>query len=341
MKRRVNHFRIIPLILAFVLIFTPVLSASAHDALPRLIPVGKAIGLKLSTDGALIIGLNNIENGNKSPALDAGLRTGDIITDIGAEHIDSVEECRDIIADAAGSQITVRVTRSGEKMQFEVTPGKASDGHGELGVWLRDGIAGIGTVTFVNPANGQFGALGHSVSDSETGTLLPIKEGTIMPAEVTTVVKGEAGAPGQLQANFDPLTVLGNLLTNCDFGVFGTLKPDNALSVGQTVETASRSEIKTGPATVRVNVTGGEVRDYEIEVTRVYPSGEDRDMLLTVTDPELIAITGGIVQGMSGAPILQNGKLIGAVTHVLVSEPLKGYGVSIERMLGSNNSYFK
>ncbi|MDR0858771.1 MAG: SpoIVB peptidase [Oscillospiraceae bacterium] len=335
MKRRTFHFRVIPLILAFVLLFTPVLSASAHSALPKLIPVGKAIGLKLSTDGALIIGLNNVEGGGNSPALDAGLRTGDIITDIGPEHIDSVEECREIIADAAGSPITVRVTRADEKLQFEVIPSKAKDGRGELGVWLRDGIAGIGTVTFVNPVSGQFGALGHSVSDSETGTLLPIKEGTIMPADVTTVVKGETGAPGQLQANFDPLTVLGNLLTNCNYGVFGTLEPDCVLNAGSPVETAARNEIKTGPAIVRVNVSGGEVRDFGIEVTRVYPEGEEREMLLTVTDPELLAITGGIVQGMSGAPLLQNGRLIGAVTHVLVSEPSKGYGVSIERMLSA------
>jgi stage IV sporulation protein B len=319
--------------LAVFLVLSVLLAAQARAAeppLPPLIPVGTAVGLKLHADGAVIIGLNSV--GDKSPASDAGLRDGDVITHLGAEKIDSVDECKQIITDSCGEPLTVRVKRNGKELQFSVTPIVNKDGTAELGVWLRDGIAGIGTITFIEPKSGVFGALGHSISDGSSGALVPLKDGSIMPANVSSIIKGESGVPGQLQGSFDPLKTLGSLTQNTEHGVFGMMSEKSA-AVHEAIPTAKRGEIICGPASILSNISGTEVREYAIEVTRVYPADGERDMLITITDPELLSATGGIVQGMSGSPILQNGKLIGAVTHVLVSDPKKGYAISIERML--------
>jgi len=324
--------RLIPILLVLTLIFSFSSTAFAAEDLPRLIPMGNAVGLKISSDGALIIGLNNVDGTEKSPASEAGLHSGDIITYIGSEEIDSVEECRQLINDSHGKPISIRVNRGGKELQFQLEPIVGEDGSPELGVWLRDAIAGIGTLTFIEPHSGMFGALGHSISDSETGTLLPLKTGNIMQAEVIAVAKGEAGIPGQLQGSFDQGNVIGELTKNTINGVYGSITKSN-LTSKTAIETASRSEIKVGAATIYSNISGKEVKEYSIEITRIYPENNDRDMLITVTDPELISATGGIVQGMSGSPIIQNGKLIGAVTHVLVSDPTKGYAISAERML--------
>jgi stage IV sporulation protein B len=322
----------LPLLTALILVFALTTTAFAAEHLPPLIPGGSAVGLRISADGALIIGLNNVEGTELSPASEAGLHSGDIITYIGSEEIDSVEECRQLINDSHGKPISIRVNRGGKELQFQLRPAVTEDGNSELGVWLRDAIAGIGTLTFLEPESGTFGVLGHSVSDGDTGTLLPLKTGSIMLADVIAVAKGAAGNPGQLQGSFDRSNVIGDLTKNTENGVFGQITQNN-FSAKAPIETAPRSELKVGPATILSNISGKEVREYSIEITRVYPEHNERDMLITITDPELIAATGGIVQGMSGSPIIQNGKLVGAVTHVLVSDPTKGYAISIERML--------
>jgi len=313
--------------LAVLLVFATVSVADAME-MPDLIPGGNTVGLQISTDGALIVGLNSTNQ--KSPAQAAGLHGGDIITHIGSEKIDSVEEVQQIISESNGKTVSVRVSRNGKLLQFEVTPVTNEDGDALLGVWLRDAVAGIGTLTFINPATNEFGALGHSVSDADTGSILPIKDGKIMPAEVTSVIKGTVGEPGQLQGNFNPSVNSGVITRNTANGIFGYISTDGARNA---IPTAEHSEISIGAAKILTAVDGTEVREYDIEISRVYPLGEERNMLITVTDPELISKTGGIVQGMSGSPIIQNGKLIGAVTHVLISDPQKGYGISLEQML--------
>ena len=251
------------------------------------------------------------------------------ITPLGRNRI---EEFREELGRWSGGEITLRVLRGDKTMQFAVTPSAGKNG-GELGVWLRDGMAGLGTVSFYDPATGLYGALGHAVNDIDTGVLIPVRDGEIMAAEVSGVVRGECGKPGELLGSFDSDAELGSIETNCTSGIFGQLDRNCSIAGGCALEMAQRHEIMVGEATVLAGVDGT-VREYAVEISRIYP-GETggRDLLITVTDPALIEKTGGIVQGMSGSPIIQDGKLVGAVTHVLVNDPTRGYGIFIENML--------
>lgn len=306
-------------------------SLSAEASGKMLVPGGEVVGIKVECDGVLVVGMNEPENGSL-PAFEAGIRTGDVITHIGAEEVESIEDFREELGQWSGGDITLRVLRGDKTMQFTVTPTAGKNG-GELGVWLRDGMAGLGTVSFYDPATGLYGALGHAVNDIDTGVLIPVRDGEIMKAEVSGVVPGECGKPGELLGSFDSDAELGSIETNCCSGIFGRLEQNCSIAQGSALEMAKRSEVCVGEATVLAGVDGT-VREYAVEISRIYP-GETggRDLLITVTDPDLIAKTGGIVQGMSGSPICQNGKIVGAVTHVLVNDPTRGYGILIENML--------
>ncbi|MDR2359775.1 MAG: SpoIVB peptidase [Oscillospiraceae bacterium] len=329
---KTKMFKLSSLLLAFVLLCSLTVTVSAAE-IPDLIPGGAAVGLNIKSDGVMVIGLNSVSASGESPAKDAGIRSGDIITHIGSERVASAAEVRDVVARCGGGAISVQATRNGKSMQFQVIPAMNQSGNMELGVWLRDSIAGIGTITFINPVTGDFGALGHSIGDGVSDTPLPLNSGIITQAEIYSVVKGISGTPGQLRGDANTDAVIGSLTENTVSGVFG--KIIGKYAAGSAIPAAERNEIKVGPATIYSNVSGTEVREYRIEITKVYPEGSERDMLILISDPNLIAATGGIVQGMSGSPIIQNGKLVGAVTHVLVGDPLRGYGVSIERMLAA------
>jgi stage IV sporulation protein B len=194
-------------------------------------------------------------------------------------------------------------------------------------------MAGIGTVTWYDPNTKTFAALGHGITDVDTGALMPIRSGSILPTTVTGVEKGAKGAPGQLHGSFDLTQELGSLTVNSDSGVFGTLS--DMTWTGDPMPVAKRSQVQVGEAEILANISGNEVEHYQVEIKRIYPQGlsQGRDLLIEVTDPALLSATGGIVQGMSGSPILQNGKLVGAVTHVLVNDPTQGYGILAEEML--------
>ena len=307
-------------------------SLSAEAAERMLIPGGSVVGIKVECDGVLVVGMNEPDSG-KLPAFEAGVRTGDVITHIGAAEVDSIEEFRTELDKWGGGELTLRVLRGDKAMQFTVTPESNTEGGAELGIWLRDGMAGLGTVSFYDPATGLYGALGHAVNDIDTGVLLPVREGMIMEAEVSGVVRGESGKPGELLGSFDRESELGSIEINCTNGIFGELDDDCAIAHGAPVEVAKKDEVRVGAATILACVDGC-VTEYDVEISRVYPGDTGgRDLLVSITDPELIEKTGGIVQGMSGSPILQNGKLVGAVTHVLVNSPDTGYGISIENML--------
>ena len=197
-------------------------------------------------------------------------------------------------------------------------------------------MAGIGTVTYYDPATGAFGALGHGITDGDTMALMPFGSGSILPSTVKAVKKGSSGSAGELRGNFDLSGDLGPLCANTDCGIFGTLPADCTLAAGEALPVGDAVE---GPATIRANVSGDEVREYAVEILKRLPNASDgREMVISVTDPDLIAATGGIVQGMSGSPILQNGKLVGAVTHVLLSDATKGYGISMETMLNAGKN---
>ena len=300
-----------------------------------LVPVGKTVGIKLFARGVMVVGLTDVTTaeGSTSPAKECGLKTGDIITKINGEQVNSIEEVQDILQDSGGS-LEIQASRNGKQMELTTQAAAcAADGSYKLGAWIRDSMAGIGTVTFYDPETGLFAALGHGINDVDTGLLMPLQSGAIMPSCVTGLLPGEKGSPGALHGSFDLTTDLGRLTANTDCGIFGRLDAD--CFSGEAMEVASRSEVKTGEATILANVEGETVEEYTIEILRIYPdSGEHtQSMMLRVTDQRLLDKTGGILQGMSGSPIIQNGKIVGAVTHVLVNDPTRGYGIFIENML--------
>lgn len=308
---------------------------AAFAATRYLVPLGNAVGIKLFADGVMVVGLTEIEtkNGARCPAADCGLLEGDVITYVGSEKLDSSSELRELLQSQNGEELTLRVIRGGKQMQLSAQTVCAAGGAWQLGAWVRDSMAGIGTLTFYDPESGIFGALGHGITDIDTALLMPLSSGAIMDAEVVDVKKGEAGSPGELHGRFDLTQDLGALYDNTACGIFGTLAdaPENA----KALPAGGRGYAKAGKATILTTVNGTEVREYDVEITKIYSDDKAgvRNLAIRVTDPELLAATGGIVQGMSGSPILQNGRLIGAVTHVMVSDPQCGYGVFIETML--------
>ena len=308
---------------AMILLFLLPLNAWAAE---RLIPVGEVIGLQLS-DGTVTVAAYDDALG--SCARDAGLRIGDEILKIDGMTIDCAEDVRTALNRCDGqAELTVR--RDGKTCTLRLSP-QETDGGPRLGVYLRQGIAGIGTVTWYDPDTGTFGALGHGVSSAK-GELLRMTTGSAYEAQIVSVQKGRRGEPGQLKGSAEVLSACGILLRNTPQGVFGTAKEGWR---GEALPVASYGDLHTGPAAILCTVSGETVREYSVEILKIYPENraDNRNLLLKVTDPRLLEATGGIVQGMSGSPIIQDGKLIGAVTHVLVNDPTTGYGIFIENML--------
>ncbi len=310
---------------------------AARASAATVVPVGRAVGIKLFSDGVIVVGTSEIvtQDGAVNPAKACGLKEGDIITHINSTEVDTIEEVSALLQELEGETMSIRAIRDERQVQLTAQAVLCSaDGEYKLGAWIRDSMAGIGTVTFYCPENGAFGALGHGINDVDTALLMPLESGEILPAEVCGVERGQAGAPGQLRGVFDTSMALGELSANTSGGVFGTMK-ENGWFSGQEVEVAARNEVKAGNATILCNISGDKVEEYSIRIAKVYPESESdcRDFLIQVTDQRLLDATGGIVQGMSGSPILQNGKLVGAVTHVMVDDPTSGYGIYAGRML--------
>ena len=322
------------LLLAAVLTLWP---TAAWASPPTVIPVGRAVGIKLFSDGVVVVGTSDIttENGNVNPAKACGLKEGDIITHINATEVDTIEEVSALLQELEGETMSIRAIRDDKQVQFTAKAALCSaDGAYKLGAWIRDSMAGIGTVTFYCPDTGAFGALGHGINDADTALLMPLDSGSILPATVAGVEKGKSGDPGQLQGVFDTSSTLGLLSANTNGGVFGVMA-DSGWIEGTPVEAARREEVESGEATILCNISGDRVDQYTIRIEKVFSESADdcRDYLIKVTDQRLLEATGGIVQGMSGSPILQNGKIVGAVTHVLVDDPASGYGIYVGRML--------
>ena len=317
MKKLAKHC-----IFTFISIIFLSLPVSAAD---YLVPVGRVIGLELSQGTVTVAAFDDA----LPTARNAGLHIGDEIRAIDDQDVTSAEDVRKALNRSDGT-VDLTISRSGKEQTITLEPAITSDGP-RLGVYLRQGITGIGTVTYYDPDTGTFGTLGHGVNDSK-GSLLKMTRGSAYPATVVSVQKGTAGQPGQLKGALENRHLLGTLTGNTGRGVFGTAPGAWA---GEPVEVASYSDLHTGPATIRSTVTDGEPQDYSVEILKIYPQSrsDGRNLLLKVTDPALLEATGGIVQGMSGSPIIQDGKLIGAVTHVLVNDPTTGYGIFIENML--------
>lgn len=299
-----------------------------------LIPVGHTIGIKLFSRGVVVVGLSEVQTGGevKTPGVDCGLRIGDVIETAGGVAVESTEQFADLLQ--TGGPVSLVLQRDGKQVTATACPVLASDGLYHLGAWIRDSMAGIGTVTFYDPDTGTFGALGHGITDSDTGMLMPMGNGAVMDAQVKAVKKGSAGEPGELKGSFDLTGDMGELYANTDRGVFGTMESCDFLA-SDAIPVARSGQVRTGPAVILSNVTGDQVETYTVEITRIMDQANTQNLLLRVTDDRLIARTGGIVQGMSGSPILQDGRLVGAVTHVMVNDPEKGYGILIENMLAT------
>ena len=312
-------------------------AASITQPVQRVVPLGRAVGIKLFSDGVLVVGLSELEtqSGSVSPGRICGLKTGDVITHINGQDVDTIEQVQRILKEDGEQPLTLHANRLGKSLQLTTQAVQNSQGDYQLGVWLRDSMAGIGTMTFYDPESKTFAALGHGINDVDTARLMPLERGSIMHATVSDVKKGAAGAPGELHGSFDVSRDLGTLSSNTDRGIYGVLTTEDFTGTGTAMEIARRDEIKEGPATIMSNIAGDTVKEYQVNILQVYPpaAGETRNMMLQITDPELLAQTGGIVQGMSGSPIIQDGKLVGAVTHVLVNDPTRGYGIFIENML--------
>lgn len=326
------------LLALFFLVF-PVQAAdmSAAPVSQKLIPLGRTTGIKLFSEGTMVVGFEEVgSNATQSPAKQAGLQCGDIILAVNDMEIDSNEALVEALSGLSSGEADVTYKREGEEQTCAVSA--VYDDQAQtwrLGAWVRDSMAGIGTITYVDPQNGVFGALGHGVCDVDTGTLMPFEDGSLMPSTVIGVKKGQEGTPGELTGSFDMTCDQGTLYYNTGSGIYGQLDNDDLYEGQEALPIVQKSEIKTGKATILANVEGEETEAYEVNILRVYPENDDsmRDMMIEVTDQKLLEKTGGIVQGMSGSPIIQDGKLVGAVTHVLINDPTRGYGISIERMI--------
>lgn len=304
---------------------------------PRtLIPGGRSLGVALRTDGVVVVGSSDLGS-TDSPARKAGLRPGDVIRSVDGEAVTGAEG---LSGQIDGSEtVSLGVLRDGEEMNVDVTPAEdPRDGAYRLGVWVRESTAGVGTLTYYDPQTGGYGALGHAITDVDTGVIFPVGEGAVYENEVVHVTRGEENAPGELTGGFfEEQVVLGEIDRNTGFGVFGTA-PAEMTAGGlypEGLPVGRREEVHTGSAQLLSCVEGGTVKAYDCEIEKLYGQNapETRSMVVRITDPELLSRTGGIVQGMSGSPIVQDGKIVGAVTHVFVSDPTRGYGVYIEWML--------
>lgn len=291
-----------------------------------LIPGGNVIGLELRDDSVTVAAFDDALGGN---AREAGLRIGDEILKINGTIIDCTEDVRSTLKECRGN-VELIVSRDGKQHKLVFAPQNTEEGP-RLGVYLRCGITGIGTVTYYDPETREFGSLGHGVSDPKGG-LAAMTGGTVYTGRILSIVKGQAGTPGQLKGSADADHAVGMLMKNTPQGVFGSSREGWR---GEPLPVADYDEIKTGPAVIRSTVIGDTVQEYSVEILKIYPEDRSdcRNFLIRVTDPKLLETTGGIVQGMSGSPICQNGKIVGAVTHVLVNQPDTGYGIFIENML--------
>lgn len=302
---------------------------------PVLVPGGNPFGIKLLTDGVMVIGMGEVDgkNGMVCPARDSGIKMGDVITSIDGCEVTSNREIGKVISKCKGNPVRVKLIRDGEETEVNVTPVYSVSECGyKVGMWVRDSTAGIGTITFYDPATGTFGGLGHPVCDVDTGEILPLSSGEAVGVSVNGVNKGESGSPGELVGSFTSLNPIGSLDSNQKNGIYGKL--DSAPNLFSPIPMAMRQEIQTGDATILTTVSGTAPKEYDIRIEKVeLKDGESsKNMVIRITDPELLSLTGGIVQGMSGSPIIQNGKLVGAVTHVFVNDPTKGYGIFCDTM---------
>lgn len=311
------------------------------DVVPKtkVIPIGTAIGMKLYTKGVLVVGMSQIKDENdekKRPYENSGIEQGDTIIAINNNEVSNTNELIEEVNNSNGNAITVKYEKNNETLETSITPVKSGNEY-KLGLWVRDAAAGVGTLTFYEPNTNSFMALGHGISDIDTEKIVDIASGELITASILTIKKGVKGTPGEIRGTIENGNNIGKIGKNTNLGVYGTVTNKNYLNISgmEEMEVATRSEIQEGKAQIICQLDNNGRKTYEIEIEKIYLANntDNKSMLIKVTDKELLEKTGGIIQGMSGAPVIQNGKFVGAVTNVLVNDPTQGYAIFGDMMI--------
>ena len=312
------------------------------SVLPKttVIPVGNIAGLKLYTSGVLVVGMSEIEGEDSrtyKPYENTGIEEGDTITKINDKEVNTTDELIEKINMSKGENVEIQYIHDEQTKECSIKPVKTSEEEYKLGLWVRDSAAGVGTVSYYEPSTHTFGALGHGITDIDTGDLLNIAKGEFVTAKILDIKKGEDGNPGKIQGTVENQETIGEISKNTEFGIFGKIKDISSLNIdtSKEMEVALRDEIQLGKATILCSLDNQTVGEYEIEITKINKENNynNKSMEIKVTDERLIEKTGGIIQGMSGSPIIQNGKFVGAITHVLVNSSTEGYAIFGDLML--------
>lgn len=303
----------------------------------KLYAGGMPFGIKFMTSGVMVVGFSAVDTaeGEKNPSLDAGLSVNDMIKSIDGKEIRSAAELTELVEASGGRALEVKYTRGGKECKTSLSPAYSeAEGKYKTGIYVRDSGAGIGTVTFIEPETFSFAGLGHGICDAESGSLIDMARGSVTHVTISGVVRGEAGAPGEIKGYFNS-DKEGTLLHNTECGVFGVFAALPAEICGEPMPVASRGELVAGKAHILCTLDTNKIEKYEVEIKDIDLTAKgNKCFTVKITDKALLQKTGGIIQGMSGSPIIQNGKLVGAVTHVLINDPTRGYGIFIENMLG-------
>ena len=312
----------------------------------EVIPVGKIVGLKLYTNGVLVVGMSEIEDESSrlvKPYENTNIQEGDMIIEINGEEIESIQNLKTVVNNTSGNDVEIKLLRDGTTVVVSnIKPVKVSKDEYKLGLWVKDAATGVGTMTYYEPKSNKFALLGHGITDADTNSLIYIDSGELVTSKVVSVKKGASGEPGEIRGTILKQKTIGKVNKNTNFGVFGELEDLTTLNIdtSKKYKIALRNEIKEGSAKILCSTDdSNKVQEYEIEIEKVYTDNDsnNKSMLIRITDDKLIEKTGGIIRGLSGAPIIQNGKFIGAVTNVLVSNPKIGYGIFADLMIKEMN----
>ena len=337
MKRSIKIILLLTIVFS-ILTFTP--SSTAVFAVDgennkTVLLGGETFGIRMFSSGVLVINVEKTLCGTdvKSPAYISGIKSNDIIIKANNQIINSNEKLSQVISDSCGESIDITLVRNEEKLSVNLTPLKDSNNELKAGMWVKDSAAGIGTITYYDPENNTFGALGHGICESETGVLMPLNYGEIASAGISDIVKSKNGSVGSINGYFED-SIKGRATLNTDIGIFGIMQslPEDK----EEIKVADIKEVHTGRAQIYCTVVGSEPEYYDVEIKKIKRNSESNNMIVEIVDDDLTEITGGIVQGMSGSPIIQDGKLVGALTHVLVNNVKCGYGIFIENMLNAS-----
>lgn len=312
------------------------------NVLPRskVIPIGTVAGVKLYTSGILVVGMSEIQgidNKTHKPYENSGITEGDTIVSINNKKLSTTNDLIETVNNSKGENLSIEYLHDKSTKTCSITPVQTNNSEYKLGLWVRDSAAGVGTVSFYEPSSKTFGALGHGITDIDTEELINIESGEFITTRILNITKGESGNPGRIQGTIENQSNIGTIYKNTKFGIYGFVENPSQLNIdySKEMEVALREEIKEGPATILCSLNGGKPKEYKIQIEKIYLENnyDNKSMKIKVVDEALLNKTGGIIQGMSGSPIIQNGKFIGAITHVLINNPKEGYAVFGDIML--------